>query len=340
MDHSLSTLFQARYGAAAPEAAIPSNAVLEALLSHRSVRSFLPDALPEGTLETLVAAGQSAGTSSNLQAWSVVAVEDPGRRARLAELAGRQGFAAKAPLFLCFIADTSRLRRLGERQGQPMEGLDYLEAFIVAAVDAALAAQNVVVAAESRPRHRLYRRAAQQAGGSGRGTRPAAGRRGALRPLRRPARPRGARRADQAPPAAGHRAAPGTVRCLGRGGGGGGLRHHPGRLLDGAGHRGAGLGRADAQARRHRRRPAWAGRHEGDAAPHGLPAALRQRRGRFGEAAACLLSASRPYPPSWRRGRPGASPGRWWCRAPSGAPSQHSVRRRPAPRWTRSRSRS
>ncbi|MBC9179042.1 NADPH-dependent oxidoreductase [Pseudoroseomonas ludipueritiae] len=149
MDHSLSTLFQARYGAAAPEAAIPSNAVLEALLSHRSVRAFLPDALPEGALETLVAAGQSASTSSNLQAWSVVAVEDPGRRARLAELSGRQGFVAKAPLFLCFIADTSRLRRLGERHGQPMEGLDYLEAFIVAAVDAALAAQNVVVAAES-----------------------------------------------------------------------------------------------------------------------------------------------------------------------------------------------
>lgn len=149
MDHSLSTLFQARYGAAAPEAAIPSNAVLEALLSHRSVRAFLPDALPEGTLETLVAAGQSAGTSSNLQAWSVVAVEDPARRARLAELSARQGFVAKAPLFLCFIADISRLRRLGERHGQVMEGLDYTEAFIVAAVDAALAAQNVVVAAES-----------------------------------------------------------------------------------------------------------------------------------------------------------------------------------------------
>jgi nitroreductase len=149
MDHSLSSLFQARYGAAAPQAGIPTNAVLEALLSHRSVRAFRPDALPSGTLETLVAAGQSASTSSNQQAWSVVAVEDPARRARLAELAGRQGFVAQVPLFLCFIADTSRLRRLGERHGQPVEGLDYLEAFIVAAVDAALAAQNISVAAES-----------------------------------------------------------------------------------------------------------------------------------------------------------------------------------------------
>jgi nitroreductase len=149
MDHSLSTLFQARYGTGAPEAAVPSNPVLEALLAHRSVRAFRPDALPEGMLETLVAAGQSAATSSNLQAWSVVAVQDPARRARLAELAGRQGFVAQAPLFLCFIADTSRLRRLGERHGKPLEGLDYLEAFIVASVDAALASQNMVVAAES-----------------------------------------------------------------------------------------------------------------------------------------------------------------------------------------------
>jgi nitroreductase len=149
MDHSLSTLMRARYGAGAPETALPSNAVLEALLAHRSVRAFLPDPLADGTLEALVAAAQSASTSSNLQAWSVVAVQDPARRAKLAELAGQQGFVARAPLFLCFIADTSRLRRLGERHGQALEGLDYLEAFIVAAVDAALASQNAVVAAES-----------------------------------------------------------------------------------------------------------------------------------------------------------------------------------------------
>ena len=50
------------------------NAVLETMLAHRSVRGFLPDALPDGTLELLVAAAQSASTSSNLQVWSVVAV--------------------------------------------------------------------------------------------------------------------------------------------------------------------------------------------------------------------------------------------------------------------------
>ena len=50
------------------------NETLDVLLSHRSVRAFLPDALPKGTVETLVAAAQSAPSSSNLQVWSVLAV--------------------------------------------------------------------------------------------------------------------------------------------------------------------------------------------------------------------------------------------------------------------------
>ena len=138
-----------RYGGAAPEVTPPVNAVLEAMLGHRSVRAYLPDALPVGTLETLVAAAQSAPTSSNLQAWSVVAVQDPDRKGRLADLANSQRFIRQAPLFLCWVADLSRLTRLGEAHQRRLEGLDYLESFMVALVDAALAAQNCVVAAES-----------------------------------------------------------------------------------------------------------------------------------------------------------------------------------------------
>jgi nitroreductase len=137
----------ARYGMPLPPG--PSSPVLESLLAHRSVRAFLDRPLDPGTLERLVAAASSAPTSSNLQAWSVVAVEEPERRARLSVLAGNQGFVRRAPLFLCWIADLSRLERLGKARGQPLEGLAYLEAFMVALVDAAIAAQNALVAAES-----------------------------------------------------------------------------------------------------------------------------------------------------------------------------------------------
>ena len=125
------------------------NEVLETILNHRSVRGFLPRALPEGTLELLIAAAQSASTSSNLQFWSVVAVQETERKSRLAELAGQQQFIRDAPLLLVWLADLSRLDRIAaERQAQ-VDGTHYLEEFIVGVVDAALAAQSALIAAES-----------------------------------------------------------------------------------------------------------------------------------------------------------------------------------------------
>jgi hypothetical protein len=47
------------------------------------------------------------------------------------------------------VADLARTQALGERTGEPTPALDYLESFVVAAVDASLAAQNATVAAES-----------------------------------------------------------------------------------------------------------------------------------------------------------------------------------------------
>ncbi|MEF2985466.1 nitroreductase family protein, partial [Pseudomonas aeruginosa] len=88
-------------------------------------------------------------SSSNLQTWSVVAVQDPDRKARLAELAGNQGHIREAPLFLVWVADLARTRAVATAAGSPAEGLDYLESLLVAVIDAALAAQNAVVALES-----------------------------------------------------------------------------------------------------------------------------------------------------------------------------------------------
>jgi nitroreductase len=125
------------------------NETLDTLLSHRSVRAYLPDALPAGTTELLVAAAQSAASSSNLQPWSVVAVTDPARKARLAVLAGDQKQIHQAPLFLLWIVDHHRLTDIGERIGTPAEGLHFLESFLLGAVDTSLAAQNAVMALES-----------------------------------------------------------------------------------------------------------------------------------------------------------------------------------------------
>lgn len=137
-----------RYRSAAPETTAWSP-VIDLLLQHRSVRSYRSDPLPAGTLQTLVAAAQSAATSSNLQTWSVVAVEDADRRARLSAFASNQKHIRQAPLFLVWLADLSRAQRLGQQVGKEMEALPFLEPFLVAVIDAALAAQNATVAAEA-----------------------------------------------------------------------------------------------------------------------------------------------------------------------------------------------
>ncbi|MBV8908331.1 MAG: NADPH-dependent oxidoreductase [Sphingomonas sp.] len=139
-----------RYGLKSWTRATPAwNETLDVLLGHRSVRRFLPDALSPGILETLVGAAQSAPSSSNLQVWSVVAVEDPERKSRLATLAVDQAFIRQAPLFLVWLIDHQKLRSVARTLGQKTEALDYVESLLLGAVDAALAAQNATVALES-----------------------------------------------------------------------------------------------------------------------------------------------------------------------------------------------
>jgi nitroreductase len=138
-----------RYGVMASPDVGPWNEHISLLLSHRSVRGYRSDALPVGTLETLVAAAQSAATSSNLQTWSVIAVTDPDKKAALAKVAAGQKHIEQCPLFLVWVADISRNQRLGAEEGITLETMPYQETFLVAAIDAALAAQNATVAAES-----------------------------------------------------------------------------------------------------------------------------------------------------------------------------------------------
>lgn len=125
------------------------NEALDVMLAHRSVRHYLDEPLPAKTLEVIVAAAQSAATTSNLQAWSVIAVEDKARKARLAGLAASQDHIYKALLLLVFVADLARLRAISDARGHEGEALDYIEAFIFAIADAAFAAQNATIAIES-----------------------------------------------------------------------------------------------------------------------------------------------------------------------------------------------
>jgi FMN reductase (NADPH) len=83
-----------------------------------------------------------------MQAYTVVAVTDAGRRDRMATLCGNQEHIRQAPVFLAFCADLARLDRACALRGYT-QVTGYTENFLIAAVDAAIAAQNAALAAES-----------------------------------------------------------------------------------------------------------------------------------------------------------------------------------------------
>jgi nitroreductase len=147
--HKKTDALARRYGAQAVPAAGPWNEVIATMLDHRSVRGYKPDPLPAGALETLIAAAQSAATSSNMQWWSAIAITDPAKKKVLAEIAGNQKHIEQCPLFICWVADMARNQRVSDATKTDFETMPWLETFMVACIDAALAAQNAVVAAQS-----------------------------------------------------------------------------------------------------------------------------------------------------------------------------------------------
>ena len=124
------------------------NPVIDLLTSHRSIRKFTDRKIDDDLFRELVRAGQSAATSSHVQAVTLIHVKDEGNRNRIAELAGGQPYIASCSHFVVFCADMKRIFDACARAGTEVkEGMT--EQFIIATVDAALMAQNVAVAAES-----------------------------------------------------------------------------------------------------------------------------------------------------------------------------------------------
>ena len=124
------------------------NPTIELLQSHRSIRKFTEQKITDAELHDLIRAGQAAATSSFLQGTTVIRVQNATVRDAFVELSGNQRYIASAAEFLVFCADLRRSSLCcAMHDAEATEGMT--EQFIIATVDVALMAQNVVVAAES-----------------------------------------------------------------------------------------------------------------------------------------------------------------------------------------------
>lgn len=144
-DESFAQAWRLRYGGE-PFGEVPG---LARFLSHRSVREFSSEPVSEATVAALVACAQSAATSSNLQLWSIVSVQDREHRDKLATLCANQQQIREAAWFFAFCADHHRLARAARALGEDPQALQYMEFYTMAAIDASLAAERMTCAAEA-----------------------------------------------------------------------------------------------------------------------------------------------------------------------------------------------
>ncbi|HEX3538540.1 MAG TPA: nitroreductase family protein [Stellaceae bacterium] len=129
------------------EGEVPEDAWLRQVLMRRTQRRYDQRPVPDGLVRLLLAAAASASSKSDFQQASVLWLRERARRDRLATLFPDMAWIGTAPVFLVFLGDARRLERIGELRGHPVVN-GALEGFFSATVDAALALQTCVLAAE------------------------------------------------------------------------------------------------------------------------------------------------------------------------------------------------
>ncbi|MFS2223417.1 oxygen-insensitive NADPH nitroreductase [Pantoea sp. B65] len=117
---------------------------IDLLRSHRSIRAFSEQPITDAQRAAIIAAAQSASTSSFLQCSSIIRITEPELRQQLVELSGGQQYVAQAAEFWVFCADFNR-----HLQICPDAQLGLAEQLLLGCIDTALMGQNAMVAAES-----------------------------------------------------------------------------------------------------------------------------------------------------------------------------------------------
>ena len=120
---------------------------IQLMKSHTSVRRFNEEAIPQEDLNTILSAGQMASSWKNFQSYSVIVVRSQEKKDALFELVPQEAIRQSAA-FLLFVGDLNRAEK-GARLHTDTFQPQGVEGILITSVDAALAGQNTLLAAES-----------------------------------------------------------------------------------------------------------------------------------------------------------------------------------------------
>ncbi|MGI6358906.1 MAG: nitroreductase family protein [Bacillota bacterium] len=119
-------------------------AVIDAIMSHASIRRFTDQDVPDELIEKIARAGQQAPFTG--QMYACIYTKDKIKRERLAELFGP--LITRAPVFMLYCLDFRKLEKFIASKGRTNTASDAMMLFL-GIQDVAYFAQNMVLAAES-----------------------------------------------------------------------------------------------------------------------------------------------------------------------------------------------
>ncbi|MGX7418803.1 oxygen-insensitive NADPH nitroreductase [Carnobacterium gallinarum] len=124
------------------------NQTIDTILNHRSIRKFKDTALEKEQIELLVQAAQHTSSSNFLQNYSIIGITDQKKKAQLAKI-GNQPYIAESGHLFVMVADLHRNEAIAKEFEKDTSVLQSADRYLVAHTDAVLAAQTILIAAES-----------------------------------------------------------------------------------------------------------------------------------------------------------------------------------------------
>ena len=124
------------------------NPIIESLWKRKSVRAYTGQQISEEDKRLILQSASEAASAGNQQMYTILDITDQNLKDTLSETCDHQPFIAKAEMVLVFCVDFQKwydaFSMAGCNPRHPQAG-----DFMLAAMDAAIAAQNAVTAAES-----------------------------------------------------------------------------------------------------------------------------------------------------------------------------------------------
>lgn len=138
-----------RFGAtlAEPAETVIPLGTLQSMASRRSHRRFKPEPVSLELLRLLAATALSSPSKSDMQQRDIVIIRDKEKHKQIADVVGQEWIPG-SPELIVFCGNNKRQRQIHAWREKPFEN-DHLDAFFNPAVDAGIALQAFVTAAES-----------------------------------------------------------------------------------------------------------------------------------------------------------------------------------------------